>query len=331
MSRDPDGFRRIYAAEALWQIAEQPECIDALIRTLDDPDRIIRSKAAAALGRIGPPAKKATPRLLRSLSDAAAVRITAAEALGQIQAEPRLAVPALIKALRDPWPLVRTNAAEALARFGGEAANAIPALERATKDIDANLRVEAAYALWCIDKRHDAVRRLFAAVARFDFDAEGAACMAIGRLTEIGRDNEGVAPGFMDLLKRGHPLRVQIAEALWNLNRRPEALAALTAALEDEQFVIRRTAAVALEGLGPEAKSAEPALLKALARTPGQEQVVAETDPDAQPSLVEPNTLSLFQSCRYAAWRALQTIDPAAAARYRSEHPEAIRALAPNN
>ncbi|HVX14777.1 MAG TPA: HEAT repeat domain-containing protein [Pirellulales bacterium] len=331
MLRHPVTSWRIIAADALWQIAKSPACIDVLIHILDDPDKIVRSEAAAALGRIGSPAKKATPRLLRALGDQAAVRITAVEALGQIRAEPRAAVPALAKALRDPWPLVRTNAAKALACFGGEATNAIPALERASKDIDANLRVEAAYALWCIDKRQDALRRLYSALARFDFETEGAACIAIRRLADIGRENEDVAPRLMEFLNHGHPLKVEIAMALWDLNRRPEAVAALTAALEDEQFVIRRVAARALETLGSDARSAVPALLKALARTPDQEQFVPEISPDDPPALVEPNTQSVFESCRLEAWMALQKIDPAAASRYHSQHPDSVRSLAPHD
>src|SRR5439155_4927708 len=44
----------------------------------------------------------------------------------------------------------------------------------------------------------------------------------------------------------------------------PEALTALTAALKDKHYIVRRNAAAALSEIGPEAAPAVPALLEAL-------------------------------------------------------------------
>lgn len=199
ISERPDGPERIAAAEALWKIAKQPECVDALIQSLDDREKIYRAEAVSVLGRIGPPAKRATSKLLRLLNDHGSVRIAAVEALGQIRSDPRATVPELVKALSDPMILVRSNAAVALSNFGGDAATAIAALERAAKDEDATVRVEAANAIWRIGKRPDALSLLFSALADFDLKTESAAGIALHRLAEIGRENKEVAPRLLDL------------------------------------------------------------------------------------------------------------------------------------
>jgi HEAT repeat protein len=326
ISQRPDGPERIAAAEALWKIAKQPECIDALIQSLDDREKIYRAEAASVLGRIGPPAKRATSKLLRLLNDHGSVRIAAVEAFGQIRSDPHATVPELVKALSDPMILVRSNAAAALASFGGDASTAIAALERAATDEDAMVRVETANALWRIGKRPDALSLLFSALVDFDLKTELAAGIALRRLAEIGRENKEVAPRLLELVNQGHPHKVEIAMALWELNRRSETLAALTAALEDEHIQIRLLAVEAIGELGPEAKDAAPALLKALARTPDQERLVSDDEFDDPPIIAAyaPNTRLLFQRFQSAAWKALQKIDPDAAAQFRSQKAEAI-------
>ena len=324
ISQRPDGPERLAAAEALWRIAKQPECIDALIHSLDDREKIYRAEAAAALGRIGPSANQATPKLLSLLNDHGCVRINAVEALGQIRSDPRAVVPELSKALNDPIILVRSNAAAALANFGGDAATAITALERAAKDEDATVRVEAANALWRIGKRQNALPLLYSALADFDLKTELAAGTALRRLAEIGRENKEVAPRLLELVNQGHPYQVEIAMALWELNQRPEALAALTAALEDEHIQIRRVAAESLGELGPEAKDAAPALLNALVRRPDQERLAPETDLDKPPAIFPQNTPASFDNFRLAAWKALQKIDPDAAKRIHFQKAAAI-------
>jgi len=86
-----------------------------LLERLDDLDRDIRARAAAALGRIGD--QSAVPGLLAALQDAEwPVRSMAAKALGDQSVA--LAVPALQASLCDPEWWVRSNAADALRRIG---------------------------------------------------------------------------------------------------------------------------------------------------------------------------------------------------------------------
>lgn len=86
-----------------------------LASRLDDLDRDIRARAAAALGRIGD--QRAAAGLLAALQDAEwPVRSMAAKALGDLRIDS--AVPALQASLGDREWWVRSNAADALRRIG---------------------------------------------------------------------------------------------------------------------------------------------------------------------------------------------------------------------
>jgi HEAT repeat protein len=93
-----------------------------LVERLDDLDRDIRARAAAALGRIGD--GRSIPVLLAALQDAEwPVRSMAAKALGDRRAV--RAVAALQASLRDPEWWVRSNAADALRRIGPDGVEAL--------------------------------------------------------------------------------------------------------------------------------------------------------------------------------------------------------------
>jgi HEAT repeat protein len=90
--------------------------VDQLIKALKDPDEIVRSTAAGALGHTG--SKKAVAPLIRALKDTHVyVRHGAAWALGEIRAEE--AIDALRMALNDPDEITRGKAAEALGKIQG--------------------------------------------------------------------------------------------------------------------------------------------------------------------------------------------------------------------
>ncbi len=92
-----------------------PGSIEILVEALKEKDGNVRSKAARALGGIGPAAKEAIPVLLEALRDREAhVRWDAARALGQIGAA---AAEGLAAAVNDKDPVVRQIAADALKRI----------------------------------------------------------------------------------------------------------------------------------------------------------------------------------------------------------------------
>ena len=103
-----------------------------------------RDAAALALGKIGPEAKFAVPRLTELLIDES-VRETAAWALGEIGSAAKSATPALITLLKNEW--VRQTAASSLGHIGPAAKAAIPALTELLEDPDKGLHKTAADAL----------------------------------------------------------------------------------------------------------------------------------------------------------------------------------------
>ncbi|HJZ59714.1 MAG TPA: HEAT repeat domain-containing protein, partial [Gemmataceae bacterium] len=113
---DADGQVREAAAEALILIGPTPSDLPALTAMLKGPAG--KAAAARAIGRLGPAAKEAVPRLSDLLEDRdSGARVAAAEALGQIGAPAATpAIPKLQAALKDP--LVEPTARKALEKLG---------------------------------------------------------------------------------------------------------------------------------------------------------------------------------------------------------------------
>ena len=87
------------AIDSLGRLGEK--AVPPLIESLDDPNPLVRYRAARVLSRIGPDAVEAVPALVRHLSDVdESVRREAARAIGQIGPEASEAVPHLINALK---------------------------------------------------------------------------------------------------------------------------------------------------------------------------------------------------------------------------------------
>src|SRR5215471_2013797 len=136
--------------------------VPSLIPLLKDRDHRLRSGAAYALGRIGPPARDAVPALKAALQNALKdeandeparmFRYHIARALGKLGPEARSAVTPLAELLKDRDAYVRSAAGEALGLIGPGARAAVPALTRALEDGEAAVRLEAAQALWRIQK-----------------------------------------------------------------------------------------------------------------------------------------------------------------------------------
>lgn len=80
----------------------------------------------------------------------------------------------------------------------------------------------------------------------------------------IGPAAQAAVPVLIKIFEGNDSLVVDAAEALWRINKYPQAIPAIYAALQDENVALRRTAAIALERLGTDAKAAAPALVSAL-------------------------------------------------------------------
>lgn len=122
---NPDA--RFWAVRALWAMGT-PAAIETLVGVLNDPDDMVRSGAALALGELkAEVAIQSLARLLREALSSAGDH--AADALSKIG---KPGTSALIEALGDGRPRVRIRAARALVPI--ESPETIPALFRALDD-----------------------------------------------------------------------------------------------------------------------------------------------------------------------------------------------------
>ena len=134
---------RVRAAGALGKMGpEAKRAIPALTELLRDEEYDLRFSAASALKGIG---MSAIPALMESLRDREwTARQASALALGMMGPEAKVAVPVLIELLRDKEENVRSFAAWALGKIGPEARTAIPVLIDLLRDKESNVRRNAA-------------------------------------------------------------------------------------------------------------------------------------------------------------------------------------------
>ncbi len=114
-----DARQRTLAAKALGrQGPAVAEAVPDLLRVIGDPDPMVRSMVASALGKIG--RVEALPALLACLSDPVVpVRFWAAQALGQIGAAGPGVREALARVAREDEVHVRAAAVRALTQIPG--------------------------------------------------------------------------------------------------------------------------------------------------------------------------------------------------------------------
>ncbi len=134
---DPDPDKRELAATFFPYFAEDAHRhIPRMITLLGDSNQRVRTFATRAMGRFGPAAAAAVPKLMdvaKTDSDRN-IRVDAVLALDQIGPKALPAVGLLISLLKDPSETMKTSAANALASMGPAAEPAVPALKRALRD-----------------------------------------------------------------------------------------------------------------------------------------------------------------------------------------------------
>jgi HEAT repeat protein len=186
-------------------------------------------------------------------------RILAIDALGQAGPEAKGAVGAMAQLLGDRSAKVRAHAAHALQGIGPPAAAAASALVKAAGDPDAHVRREAVMALYYT--RSDR-KLLIPVLSKALEDSDPAVRVAaLDALTSIG---DAAVPTLSKALEKP-ALRYWAALALGELGDKAKpAVAALTAALKDDQPVTRREVLVALARIGPDAAASVPAIIPLL-------------------------------------------------------------------
>jgi HEAT repeat protein len=174
---------------------EGREAIPHFTAALNHGLETVRIAGADSLGRIGPPAKAATPDLIRKLSDNdSKVRTAAASALSKVEPGWRKdssvakAIPILIEDLSaDDWRK-RAAAAGALGEIGPDAAaDALPPLVERLADGDKNTRLTVRTALKKIDPKwprtkaaRSRIPELMKSLGESQWSARAAAVEALG-------------------------------------------------------------------------------------------------------------------------------------------------------
>ena len=289
-----------------------PPAVPALIKALKNGKKKIRAHAAEALGKIGPKARAAVPALVQELrnqgdgKDTIAINIgenaffrypgprsRAATALGQIGPEAKAAVPALAQVLKDDDSSIRTAAARALGNIGTAA---VPALLKALQNDDARVRAASVTGLGQISPN------------------------AVSALGEIGADAKAAVPALVAAFKdASNELRTTIVAVLKAIG--PVAVPILTRSLGDQENAsgVRQGVAMALGTFGRQAKTAVPALEKALKdRGPYVRGAAADALGKIGPAAMHavPALRALlddpFVLVRQAARKAIVRIDPRA-------------------
>jgi HEAT repeat protein len=276
-----------------------PKTVLVLITGLKHPKWEIRGQCAGILLRIGPPAAApAVPELACVFEDKKEkenVRRTAARALSQMG---KNAVPVLAKHLRSPEVFMRRKAADELAMAAKYAEEAIPGLIEAFEDEDADVRSCASEALQRQGERavaalREAVNnersfvRVYAASTLVEIDQKKhydlflpvlvqglkdpdenvrfRAAASLGSLKQPPPERDAMAAIYAALRDQNRWVRFTLVAALahWPLKTK-EKLTGLTKALEDADDEIPWYAAEGLRGFGADAKVAVPQLIKCL-------------------------------------------------------------------
>ncbi len=221
--KDSDGEIRGAAAEGLKAFTTTAADVPVLVELLANANFEVRAGAAEALGRLGPQAKAAVPKLTEALTSGRSA-VAAAEALGKIGAEARGAAPKLLDALRADDETLGRAAAAALAQLMPLAKNDQDALTRLLGDAKPRSR---AMGLLVLTKCDTTTR-------------------------------EAAIPQFLDALKdQDRAVRLQAVQALAAFApAKKELVPRLGSALTDLDLEVRKTAVEAVAKYGPGARDA---------------------------------------------------------------------------
>jgi len=245
--RDYDTFVAPSAALALAKIGRS--AVPALAKALQDGNEHVRSYAVDALGRMGPAAAAAAPDLKRlvAVEKSESVRWPAVETYAAVEPDKREVVSLLTPLLRDREPHVRAETARLLGQLGPTAAPAVTALLAGLDD--QGLMTHPEY-----DPNQGIDRPVCCDMAE-----------ALGRIGEPARVALPKLSAMMTGDRRA-TVRISAAVAVCQIDPSHEnALRPLIRILEDDPEELRACeAAMALEGLGPRAREALPALARAL-------------------------------------------------------------------
>ena len=279
-AKDTDSKVRAEAVLTLNHLPADPKAVPILIAALKDESPDVRLKTTYVLQRYAylvPQSKAAIKPLLAAMEDSSPrVRSNAASALAGFGPAAKEGVPALTTALDDKDSSMRAGAALTLGRIGPEAKAATTKLIELLRAepkagepkslFEDVVRRNAAMALGRITRGTDvAVAPLIAALDDKGLEVGVYAAIALGEIGPAAKAAVGPLQGFIQTEKDAR-IRIHAAAALMRIDPQfaKSSIEILVAALTDERMFVRHNALTALEGLGPLAKEAMPALQKLL-------------------------------------------------------------------
>jgi HEAT repeat protein len=212
--KDEDWRKRANAAEKLVDFGPWGEpAIPALLDAMEDENPFVWTNAMRAIGKVGPKATRAIPRLIHLLKapeDEKNRSSEAARTLGEIGSAAADSAPALLELLKKGGhPVQRREAATALGLIGGDNNNLVPALTRALNDSEVEVRCRAASALAqirkepavCVPALVELLKKERAlqgdAVSRYDDPMQ----IVIRALGQFGPDAKAAVPTLIEILK----------------------------------------------------------------------------------------------------------------------------------
>ena len=248
---DPVEYAGTTAAAALPKIdlAAARQVMTASLTALKEEDAQTRRKACAVLGSLGPVAKPAVPDLIGALDDAnEMIRMHAVGALGEIGIPAPLVIPALTKALRDKAYPVRHRALAQFAFSFPPIESVMPRVKELTEDSDPGI---ATLARSVLNSPHRQAKDR-AAVYVTMLQMGNVNDTALRQMVQLGPEAAGTVPMVIPLLTHSRPLsRYLAAEVLGAIGPGAKvAVPALTVSLQDEDAVVRESAAGALRAIG---------------------------------------------------------------------------------
>lgn len=293
---DPSPAVRVRAATALQRIdPANPRVLKALIAALDSGDPSVIHSALDAIETYGPKAKAAVPRLNQLINVTRSVH--AATTLLAVVPGSNDALASLVAFLKDSDDNARLIAIRALAELGPKAAGAAPALAAVARDPASRHRYIAIKALTRVNPDDEAiVPALVGMLNSALLDREGPNARRES-------DEEEIVTTLGLMGKRALPA----APALMRLVGEPNAMNGWSERLPEK-------AATALGRIGPDAKSAAHALVKALKLENDVRDAAGHTlesmGPAAAAESAALRNLLRSKHTRYSAVRVLGAIGP---------------------
>jgi HEAT repeat protein len=304
---DPDEAQRESHLRATW-FPDEPIPLDeplqpALRNRLVEESADIRRWVAEALAGIGAPVVEPVATVLRDAQASPEARAAAAAALGRLgqvtdwppfdefdmiptierEIQANMAA-SLSVALDDPSPLVRAAAAWGLSsQRPSVAVQALPNLRIAAGDPDSTVREAAAAALMAIDPNGHSVGEVTrglevpALERQLEDPSWQARSDAIEALRQHGSAARSAGPSLVRAIAADPQIAQRAVLAILEIGADVgPAVPILVAALEHEQYDVRREAVLALGAVGPPAREAAPALLAAIRRDPDLGQWIVQ-------------------------------------------------------